>query len=39
MERRFASGWTMLSSGSEQELDREKTPTRYYLFQREQTAF
>jgi SAM-dependent methyltransferase len=39
MERRFASGWTLLSSGSEQELDREKTPTRYYLFQREQTAF
>lgn len=34
MERRFASGWTLVSSGSEQELDREKTPTRYYLFQR-----
>jgi SAM-dependent methyltransferase len=34
MQRRFASGWTLLSSGSEQELDREKTPTRYYLFQR-----
>jgi SAM-dependent methyltransferase len=34
MERRFASGWTLQSSGSEQGLDREKTPTRYYLFQR-----
>jgi hypothetical protein len=34
MERRFASGWTLVSAGSEQELDREKTPTRYYLFRR-----
>jgi hypothetical protein len=34
MERRFASGWTLLSSGEELELDREKTPVRYYLFQR-----
>ena len=34
IERRFASGWTLLSAGDEQELDREKTPTRYYLFQR-----
>lgn len=34
MERRFASGWTLVSAGDEQELDREKTPTRYYLFQR-----
>jgi SAM-dependent methyltransferase len=34
MERRFASGWTLVSAGEEQELDREKTPTRYYLFQR-----
>jgi SAM-dependent methyltransferase len=33
MERRFASGWTLVSAGSEQELDREKTPTRFYLFQ------
>jgi hypothetical protein len=24
----------LLSAGDEQELDREKTPTRYYLFQR-----
>lgn len=35
MERRFASGWTLVSAGSEQELDREKTPTRFYLFQRD----
>jgi SAM-dependent methyltransferase len=43
MERRFAPGWTLLSAGHEQDLDearlrrggaREKTPTRYYLFQR-----
>jgi ubiquinone/menaquinone biosynthesis C-methylase UbiE len=34
MERRFTHGWTLLSAGDEQELDREKTPTRYYLFQR-----
>ena len=43
MERRFAPGWTQLSAGREQDLDearlrrggaREKTPTRYYLFQR-----
>jgi SAM-dependent methyltransferase len=34
MERRFASGWTLLSAGEERELDREKTPARHYLFQR-----
>jgi SAM-dependent methyltransferase len=34
MERRFASGWTLVSAGDERELDAEKTPTRYYLFQR-----
>jgi len=34
MERRFASGWTLLSEGQELELDREKTPVRHYLFQR-----
>jgi SAM-dependent methyltransferase len=43
MERRFAPGWMQLSAGHEQDLDearlrrggaREKTPTRYYLFQR-----
>jgi SAM-dependent methyltransferase len=34
MERRFAPAWTLLSAGHERELDREKTPTRYYLFHR-----
>jgi SAM-dependent methyltransferase len=34
MERRFASGWTLVSVGDERELDAEKTPTRCYLFQR-----
>ncbi len=34
MERRFASGWTLVSAGDERELDEEETPTRYYLFQR-----
>jgi len=34
MERRFASAWTLVSAGDERELDREKTPTRFYLFQR-----
>jgi ubiquinone/menaquinone biosynthesis C-methylase UbiE len=34
MERRFALAWTLLADGEEQELDEEKTPTRYYLFQR-----
>jgi ubiquinone/menaquinone biosynthesis C-methylase UbiE len=34
MERRFASGWTLLSAGHERELDREQTPARHYLFQR-----
>jgi SAM-dependent methyltransferase len=34
MERRFAAGWTLLSAGTERELDREQTPARYYLFQR-----
>ncbi len=34
MERRFSRGWTTLSAGAEQELDRQQTPTRYYLFQR-----
>ncbi|ORV82699.1 methyltransferase type 12 [Mycobacterium interjectum] len=33
MERRFAPGWTLLSTGDERELD-DKTPTYYYLFQR-----
>jgi ubiquinone/menaquinone biosynthesis C-methylase UbiE len=35
MERRFTPDWTLLSAGAERELDRaEKTPARYYLFQR-----
>jgi ubiquinone/menaquinone biosynthesis C-methylase UbiE len=34
MERRFASTWTLLSTGQERELDQEQTPARYYLFQR-----
>lgn len=35
MERRFATGWTLLSSGDERLLDRaERNPARYYLFQR-----
>jgi SAM-dependent methyltransferase len=34
MERRFAAGWTLLSAGTERELDREQTPARYHLFQR-----
>ena len=34
MERRFTPAWTLLSAGHERELDREKTPSRYYLFQR-----
>jgi len=37
MERRFASGWTLVSAGEERALDAEKTPTRYYLFQRRDT--
>ena len=35
VERRFAAGWTSLSSGSEPEMDHNgKDPARYYLFQR-----
>ncbi len=34
MERRFTSEWTLLSAGSERELDREQTPARYYLYER-----
>jgi SAM-dependent methyltransferase len=37
MERRFASGWTLLSSGGERGLDHEQTPARHYLFQRRDT--
>src|ERR1700761_9007542 len=34
MERRFTSSWTMLSTGSERELDQEQTPAKYYLYER-----
>jgi SAM-dependent methyltransferase len=34
MQRRFTPAWTSLAAGDERELDREQTPTRYYLFQR-----
>lgn len=34
MERRFTPAWRLLAAGDERELDRERTPTRYYLFQR-----
>ena len=34
IERRFTRAWTLVSAGSERELDEEQTPTRYYLFQR-----
>ncbi len=37
LERRFASGWTLVSAGDERELDGGTTPTRYYLFQRRDT--
>jgi SAM-dependent methyltransferase len=35
MQRRFATGWTLLSTGSERQLDEEQTPARYYLYERE----
>jgi SAM-dependent methyltransferase len=35
IERRFATGWTLLATGYEPALDRaEQNPGRYYLFQR-----
>lgn len=35
MQRRFTADWTLLAAGPERELDgAEKTPARYYLFQR-----
>jgi SAM-dependent methyltransferase len=35
VERRFAADWTLLSSGSEAQMDHNgKDPARYYLFQR-----
>lgn len=37
MERRFTAAWTLLSTGSERELDQEQTPARFYLFARRDT--
>jgi SAM-dependent methyltransferase len=34
MERRFASGWTLVSTGAERQLDEAQTPARYYLYRR-----
>jgi ubiquinone/menaquinone biosynthesis C-methylase UbiE len=34
MQRRFAHGWSTLSTGTERELDAEETPTLYYLYER-----
>ena len=35
VQRRFATGWTLLSSGDEPDLDHNgKNPARYYLFAR-----
>jgi ubiquinone/menaquinone biosynthesis C-methylase UbiE len=34
MARRFTPAWTLSAAGDERELDREQTPTRYYLFER-----
>jgi hypothetical protein len=35
VERRFAADWSLLSSGSEPEMDHNgKDPARYYVFQR-----
>jgi SAM-dependent methyltransferase len=35
IQRRFADGWTLLTTGYERALDRaEQNPGRYYLFQR-----
>jgi ubiquinone/menaquinone biosynthesis C-methylase UbiE len=35
MERRFTSAWTLLSTGSERQLDEAQTPAQHYLYQRE----
>jgi SAM-dependent methyltransferase len=35
MQRRFDTGWTLLSTGSERQLDEEQTPAKYYLYERE----
>jgi SAM-dependent methyltransferase len=37
MERRFGPAWELFSAGNEREMDREQTPTRYYLFHRRDT--
>jgi hypothetical protein len=34
MERRFASGWTLMSTGAERQLDEAQTPARFYLYRR-----
>jgi SAM-dependent methyltransferase len=34
IERRFSADWTLLHVGDERGLDRQKTPTRFYLLQR-----
>jgi hypothetical protein len=35
VQRRFAAGWTLLSSGSEPAMDHNgKNPARHYLFRR-----
>jgi ubiquinone/menaquinone biosynthesis C-methylase UbiE len=34
MERRFVAGWTLLSTGTERQLDEEQTPAKYYLYER-----
>jgi hypothetical protein len=35
VKRRFATGWTLVSAGSESEMDDNgKDPARYYVFQR-----
>lgn len=34
MGRRFATGWVLLSSGGERQLDQEQTPAQFYLYER-----
>jgi ubiquinone/menaquinone biosynthesis C-methylase UbiE len=34
MERRFTDTWTLLSSGTERQLDEEQTPAKFYLYER-----
>jgi SAM-dependent methyltransferase len=35
MERRFASKWTLVSTGAERQLDEAQTQARYYLYRRQ----